>query len=82
MVVDASSAAAAHAYIEDLGVTFGFRTNDADNSEGSYAIGYSSMYTAYPWTAVIRSSDMQVMYDEPDTTYLDIYNIAIELNTP
>ncbi len=82
MVVDATSASMANSYIEDAGVTFGWRTNDADNSQGSYAIAYSSLYTAYPWTAVIRASDMRLMYEEPDDTYLDIYNIAIELNTP
>jgi hypothetical protein len=35
-----------------------------------------------PWTGVIRTSDMQLVYDEPDTSYLDIEAIAIELSTP
>jgi hypothetical protein len=80
VVADASSASAADAYINEYGVTFGWRTNDADNTQGSYSIAYSSIYGGYPWTGVIRASDMQLVYDESDTSYLDIATIAAELD--
>ena len=79
-MADAGTAAQADAYINEYGVTFGWRTNDQDNTEGSYSIAYSYIYGGYPWTGVIRASDMQLVYDESDTSYLDIATIAAELN--
>lgn len=82
IVADASSAAQADAYFASYGLTFGYRTHDGDNSEAAGAIAYSGIYGGVPWTGVIRSSDMQLVHDEPDTSYLDISAIAVELSTP
>jgi hypothetical protein len=60
-------------------VTFGWRTNDADNSLGAGAIASSGIYDGTPWIGVIRASDMQLVYDEPDDEYLDVAAIATEL---
>jgi hypothetical protein len=79
-VADASSAAQADAYFAGYGLTFGYRTHDGDNTEGSGAIAHSGIYGGVP--GVIRTSDMQLVHDEPDTSYLDIEAIAAELSTP
>ncbi len=79
IVNDAGSAEAANSYVERYGITFGFRTNDRDNTEGTSIIGESSLFTAVPWTGVIRTSDMVLAYDEPDTSYLDLVSIAREM---
>jgi uncharacterized protein YfaP (DUF2135 family) len=81
-VTDASGAAQADAYVDTNGPTFGWRTNDADNSMGAGTVASAPLYTAVPWTGVIRTSDMQLVYDEPDTSYLDIEAIAVELASP
>jgi len=60
-------------------VTFGWRTNDADNSLGGRTIADSTIYDGVPWIGVIRASDMQLVYDEPDDEYLDLAAIATEL---
>jgi len=79
IVADAGSAAEADTYVDSNGPTFGWRTNDADNTMGAGTISGSGIYGGVPWTGVIRTSDMQLMYDEPDTSYLDIAAIAEEL---
>ena len=71
--------AAATAYVESNLVDFGWHTNDNDNTWQTRGVLNSPIFSAWPWTGVIRKSDMTLAYDEPDTTYLDIYNIAIEL---
>ena len=81
-MADASSAAQADSYYTGYGLTFGFRTHDGDNTEGAGAIAGSGIYGGVPWTGVIRTADMQLVYDEPDTSYLDISAIAVELSTP
>ena len=79
VVADASDAAAADAYVGTHGPTFGWRTHDGDNSLAIDAIAASAIYGGVPWTGVIRATDMQLVYDEPDTSYLDIRAIAAEL---
>ena len=58
---------------------FGWATNDADNSLGGGTIAGSDIYDGVPWIGVIRTSDMQLVHDEPDDSYLDIAAIATEL---
>ena len=79
VVVDASSAAGADTYVDNYIGSFGWRTNDADNSEGANTIASSPAFGAQPWTGVIRASDMVLVYDEPDDAYLDLEAIAEEL---
>ena len=79
VVKDAADAAAASTYIDNHGVGFGWRTNDADNTLSAYAISGSGVNAAEPWTGVIRTSDMVLVYDEPDDAYLDIEAIARDL---
>lgn len=79
IVQDASSASQADTYFNAEYVTFGWRTNDADNSEGPLTIASSAIFSAVPWTGVIDAGTMELVYDEPDTSYLDIRAIAIEL---
>jgi hypothetical protein len=79
IINDTTSGDAASAYVERYGITFGWRTGDTDNSEGPGTLGGSSLFAAVPWTGVIRRSDMTMVYDEPDTSYLDIQAIAVEL---
>jgi hypothetical protein len=79
VIADAPSVAQANDYVERYGTTFGWRTNDADNSAGPGAVAGSSIFGGVPWTGVIRASDMRLMYDESDTSYLDIRAIAEDL---
>ena len=79
VVIDASDANTASTYTGNNGVTFGWRTNDADNTLSPYAISNSGVNAAEPWTGVIRTSDMVLVYDEPDDAYLDIESIARDL---
>ena len=60
-------------------MTFGWRTNDSDNSLGGATIASSTIYEGVPWVGVIRTSDMQLVYDEPDDEFLDVAAIATEL---
>ncbi len=79
LVSDAPTPVAASEYVIRSGVTFGWRSNDADNSEGAYSIVSAPIFGGMPWTGVIRTSDMQLVFDEPDDRYLDLETIAIEL---
>lgn len=79
IVIDASSPSQANDYVEQYGVSFGWRTDDSDNSLGADTIGDFSAFSAQPWTGVIRTSDMVLVYDEPDNSYLDLQGIAQEL---
>lgn len=80
IVSDASSAAAADTYVNRYGIDFGFRTNDADNSEGSGTIASSSLFSTIPWVGVIRADDMVMLYEEGSSGYLDFAGIATELS--
>ncbi|MBW2261629.1 MAG: hypothetical protein JRG91_06610, partial [Deltaproteobacteria bacterium] len=82
IITDAATPAEADAYTSGQGVSFGWSTNDADNSEGASIIDSSPIYTGVPWTGVIRASDMQIVHDEADGTRLDIVSIAMELAPP
>ncbi len=82
LVDSAGSSAGANTYVNDAGATFGWRAVDTENTMGSNYVMNSGMFAAWPWLFVVRASDMQLVYEESDTTYLDIYNIAIELDTP
>jgi hypothetical protein len=80
VVADAATPAEADAYTDAQGVSFGWSTNDADNSEGAYTIASSTIHgSLVPWTGVIDASDMKISHDEPEGTSLDIAAIAIEL---
>jgi hypothetical protein len=79
LVADADSSEAASDYADRNRVTFGWRSNDADNTLGMYSVVGSDIYEGVPWTAVIRTSDMQLVYDEPEDRFLDIMSIAREL---
>jgi len=84
VVADAPSAAAADTYTKDQYVTFGWSTNDEDNSEGSNTIVAAPIHgstVAVPWTGVIRTSDMQI-FDAASGSSLDIEAIARELASP
>jgi hypothetical protein len=79
IVADATTPAEANAYTEAQGVSFGWSTNDADNSAGTYAIRAAPIHggtLTVPWTGVIRASDMQI-YGEGSS--LAIEAVAIEL---
>lgn len=79
VINDTSSATAANAYVERYGITFGWRTHDGDNTAGAGTIGESGNFAAVPWTGVIRTATMELVCDEPDTTYLDIEAISAAL---
>jgi hypothetical protein len=77
-----SASEAAWEYDSDLGIDFGWHSHGGDNLMGDCYIKNSGIYDRTPWVGVIRPSDMMLMYDEPDGEFLDIYNIAIEMDTP
>ena len=79
IINDTTSGDDASAYVDRYDISFGWRTGDTDNSEGPGTIGNSSLFNAVPWTGVIRTSDMTMVYDEPNTSYLDIVAIAEDL---
>jgi len=82
IVADAATPAEADAYTAVQGVTFGWSTNDADNTEGTNTIRSSTIHgSAVPWTGVIRTSDMQI-FSEANGSALDIASIATELAPP
>jgi hypothetical protein len=78
-VTDATTGEEAAAYVSRYGIDFGWSTSDRDNTEGAQIIVNSSLYAAQPWTGVIDAETMVLVYDEPDTSYLDIEAIAVEL---
>lgn len=80
LVGDAGSASVAASYLDRYGVSFGWRSNDADNTAGAFTVTGSGIYGGVPWTAVIATRDMTLRYDEPDDRYLDIAAIATELS--
>jgi hypothetical protein len=80
IVADAATPAEADAYTEAQGVSFGWSTNDADNSLGAYSIVAAPIHgSTVPWTGVIRASDMQIVYEG---TSPDVATIAEELASP
>jgi len=79
VVVDAATNADADAYVSGNGVTFGFRTNDNDNSEYPRVVGHADIFVGVPWVGVIRTADMMLVYDEPEDSDLDVVAIAAEL---
>ena len=80
VVIDVSDAQAAANYMANYGATFGWSTHDGDNSYVADGIKNSGAFAAQPWTGVIRTSDMVLVYDEPDDAYLDLQAIARELS--
>jgi hypothetical protein len=78
-VTGVSSAEHARDYCVDLDADFGWYSHDGDNSLGDCFLRYSGVYESTPWVGVIRPSDMQLMYDEPDGGLLDIEAIAVEM---
>ncbi len=82
VVADAATQAEANTYTSDQGVSFGWSTNDVDNSMGAYAIAAAPIHgspVTVPWTGVISTSNMQIF---GEGTSLDIVSIAAELATP
>jgi hypothetical protein len=80
IVLDASTPIEADGYTAAQSVSFGWSTNDMDNTVGARAIASSSIHdSTVPWTGVIRASDMQIVHDEPSGTRLDIETIAMDL---
>ena len=80
LILDASTSTEANAYTADQSVSFGWSTNDSDNTVAAYAIATSSIHgSTVPWTGVIRASDMRIVYDEPSGERLDVAAIAMEL---
>ena len=79
IVSDAGSASSASDYVDRYGIDFGFRTNDADNSEGGGTIASSSLFATIPWVGIVRPDDMLMLYDEASSGYLDLAGIASDL---
>jgi hypothetical protein len=79
IVSDASSAAEASSYVDRYGIDFGYRTNDADNSQGSGAVANSGLFSTIPWAATVRAADMLMVYDET-SSYIDLAAVAAELS--
>jgi hypothetical protein len=79
-VVTGVSSEEADLFIYEHYVTFGIRTNDADNTAGSNLIASSPLVSGVPWVGVIRAADMQLVQAETDIP-LDIRSIAEELST-
>lgn len=79
LVSDAATSEQASQYADRNGVTFGWRSNDADNTQGVFAVVGSSIFGGVPWTGVIRTSTMELEYDEPDDRFLSIMDIAMEM---
>lgn len=57
--------AQAQSFYEGHYVTFGWFINDADNSEGAYALAGTSMAPGVPWVGVIDATTMEVRYNNP-----------------
>jgi cysteine-rich repeat protein len=75
LVTDASTSPMANNYIERYGVTFGWRSNDQDNSEGRFTIGEATAFV--PWIAVVDATDMTIRYMEsPSTAQIDVEAVA------
>jgi hypothetical protein len=72
-----SSPAQAAEYFEDLGVTFGWMTDDADNSQGAYYLAETPMSGTVPWIGIIDARTMRVAYNNP----LSIERIVEEMGT-
>lgn len=69
----------ADAYVTGMGIDFGYRTNDADNTAGARTLFNSGNFQTVPWTGVIRPSTMELVCDEPDGARLDLLGIATAL---
>ena len=78
IISDVPSAAMADAHVSRQGASFGYRTNDADNSEGSMTVAEAPLFSTIPWTAAIRASDMQMVYED-SRTHFDPATVAEEL---
>jgi hypothetical protein len=74
-----SSSSDADAYVTGMGIDFGYRTNDADNTAGGRTLFNSGNFQTVPWTGVIRPSTMELVCDEPDGARLDLPGIATAL---
>jgi hypothetical protein len=74
-----SSSSDADAYVTGLGIDFGYRTNDEDNTAGTRTLFNSGNFQTVPWTGVIRPSTMDLVCDEPDGARLDLLGIATAL---
>ena len=69
--------AIAQSYFEDQGVTFGWFTDDADNSLGGYTFHNSPMLSGVPWIGVIDAKTMQVVASNPS----DVFSVVQSLGT-
>jgi hypothetical protein len=84
IVQNADDMAEADAYVTGKGITFGYRTNDADNTIAPYAIldteyvRPSPGVEVVPWVWAIRASDMVMVYDGYDED-VNLKNLARDL---
>jgi hypothetical protein len=79
-VGDIRGASLADAYVNRYGITFGWRTDDHDNTAGNGAVAGSSLVGGQiPWTAVVRASDMQFIEYERAPGTMDIVGLAARL---
>jgi hypothetical protein len=77
ILMDAPSDSAADEYLDEVGVGFGWATNDAASTLGAHYFASTPMLTAIPWIGVIDAETMQVVYDDPS----NIYSIVLTLGT-
>jgi hypothetical protein len=64
-----ASAAAAQSYYVGNGATFGWYTNDMDNTAGANIMAGNHMMSGVPWLGIVDAKNMQVMYNNPMTVY-------------
>lgn len=66
-------------FVMRSGGSFGYATNDADNTAGEYAVTASGVVTSEPWIGVIRASDMRLVRHDGDGSSLDPVSLARSL---
>jgi len=64
-----ASAAAAQSYFTGNGATFGWYTNDMDNTAGANTMAGTYMAEGVPWLGIIDAKTMEVKYNNPMTPY-------------
>tara|TARA_R110002020_G_scaffold268819_3_gene484090 strand:- start:32202 stop:32900 length:699 start_codon:yes stop_codon:yes gene_type:complete len=72
----------AHDYVNNLGITSGFRVGDADTWPIMNFLTNSSDIVAYPTAFVIRTRDMRIIANQRDSNYyLDFRSITAGIST-
>jgi len=68
----------AQSYYSSKGVTTGWFINDADNSQGAYALAGTAMASGVPWVGVIDGTTMEVKYNNPMNLTAIVQNLGTD----